>query len=62
MLPKRTARCKSPNWKPITSNRAGRYCRILIGGFNEAPAMFKTEGKYYLLTSGTTGWQPQRLP
>jgi hypothetical protein len=36
----------------------GRYCRILIGGFNEAPAMFKTGGKYYLLTSGTTGWQP----
>lgn len=37
---------------------ARRYSRILIGGFNEAPAMFKREGKYYLLTSGTTGWRP----
>lgn len=37
---------------------AGRYSRILAGGFNEAPAMFKNGGKYYLLTSGTTGWQP----
>jgi beta-xylosidase len=37
---------------------AGRYSRVLIGGYNEAPALFKKDGKYYLFTSGTTGWQP----
>jgi hypothetical protein len=37
---------------------AGRYARILIGKFNEAPAMFKDGGQYFLLTSGTTGWAP----
>jgi beta-xylosidase len=37
---------------------AGHYSRVLVGGFNEAPALFKAEGKYYLFTSGTTGWQP----
>ena len=36
----------------------GRYSRVLIGGFNEAPALFKRKGKYYLLTSGCTGWLP----
>jgi hypothetical protein len=37
---------------------AGRYSRVLIGNYNEAPALFKKGGKYYLFTSGTTGWQP----
>jgi beta-xylosidase len=37
---------------------AGHYGRVLIGGYNEAPALFKKDGKYYLLASGTTGWQP----
>ena len=36
----------------------GRYIRILPGGHNEAPALFKRKGKYYLLTSGCTGWNP----
>ena len=36
----------------------GEYSRILINGANEAPAVFKTGGKYYLMTSGTTGWAP----
>ncbi len=36
----------------------GRYVRVLPGQFNEAPAMFKHDGKYYLITSGTTGWKP----
>lgn len=34
------------------------YYRVLPGGANEAPAIFKLEGKYYLFTSGTTGWSP----
>jgi beta-xylosidase len=37
---------------------AGRYARILPGQFNEAPAMFKKDGRYFLFTSGTTGWAP----
>jgi len=37
---------------------AGRYIRILPGQFNEAPAVFKHAGKYFLITSGTTGWAP----
>jgi len=37
---------------------AGRYIRILPGRFNEAPAMMKHQGTYYLFTSGCTGWTP----
>jgi hypothetical protein len=36
----------------------GRYVRVFPGGFNEAPALFKHRGKYYLITSGCTGWNP----
>jgi hypothetical protein len=36
----------------------GRYMRILPAGHNEAPALFKYKGKYYLLSSGCTGWEP----
>ncbi len=36
----------------------GKWCRLLIGGHNEAPALFKVDGKYYLITSGCTGWAP----
>ena len=27
-------------------------------GQNEAPAIFKKDGRYYLITSGCTGWAP----
>ena len=37
---------------------AGKYVRVFPGGFNEAPAVFKHDGKYYLITSGCTGWAP----
>lgn len=37
---------------------AGKYARVFPGGFNEAPAMFKHAGKYYLITSGCSGWAP----
>lgn len=37
---------------------SGHYIRILIGVMNEAPAMCKRNGKYYLFTSGVTGWAP----
>ncbi len=36
----------------------GRYIRIFPGGHNEAPAIFKHEGRYYMITSGCTGWEP----
>lgn len=37
---------------------SGRYYRALPGKQNEAPALFKKDGKYYLITSGCTGWAP----
>ncbi len=36
----------------------GKYIRIFPGGHNEAPAMVKKDGMYYLITSGCTGWAP----
>jgi len=36
----------------------GKWYRLFPGGHNEAPAMFKVNGKYYLITSGCTGWAP----
>ena len=34
------------------------FSRILEGRRREAPALFKFNGKYYLITSGCTGWSP----
>lgn len=36
----------------------GEYYRVQTGKSNEAPALVKHGGKYYLITSGTTGWAP----
>ncbi|MCG6191207.1 glycoside hydrolase family 43 protein [Maribellus maritimus] len=36
----------------------GKYIRILPTGHNEAPSIFKRNGKYYMITSGCTGWDP----
>ncbi|MDR0533649.1 MAG: glycoside hydrolase family 43 protein [Verrucomicrobiales bacterium] len=36
----------------------GRYVRSLVNGSNEAPAIFKHNRKYYLITSGCTMWSP----
>lgn len=36
----------------------GRYVRAFVGRSMEAPAMFKHDGKYYLMMSGCTGWAP----
>jgi len=36
----------------------GRFARIFIGLSREAPAMVKHNNKYYLLSSGCTGWDP----
>ncbi|KAK7250915.1 hypothetical protein RIF29_33691 [Crotalaria pallida] len=32
--------------------------RVLIGQRREAPALFKHQGTYYMITSGCTGWAP----
>ena len=34
------------------------WSRILIDRNREAPALFKNQGKYYLVTSACTGWSP----
>lgn len=38
----------------------GKYIRLFPGGHNEAPAIFKNGGTYWLITSGCTGWEPNR--
>lgn len=37
---------------------SGEYIRIFPGGHNEAPAIFKKDGTYWMITSGCTGWDP----
>ncbi len=36
----------------------GKYIRVFPGRYHEAPAVFKRDGKYYMITSGCTGWTP----
>lgn len=38
----------------------GIYTRNYINESREAPAVFKRNGKYYLITSGCTGWDPNQ--
>ncbi len=37
---------------------SGKYIRIFPGGHNEAPAIFRKDGTYWMITSGCTGWDP----
>ena len=39
-------------------HHTGRYTRVAPAGHNEAPAIFKHEGTYWMITSGCTGWDP----
>jgi hypothetical protein len=41
---------------PAVQNKT--WARILVGRMREAPAPFKFRGRYYLITSGCTGWAP----
>jgi beta-xylosidase len=41
---------------PIVEGKT--WARILVKQSREAPAPFKYKGKYYLITSGTSGWAP----
>ncbi|QDH81646.1 family 43 glycosylhydrolase [Echinicola soli] len=36
----------------------GKWAVMEPAGHNEAPALFKKDGKYYMITSGCTGWDP----
>ena len=39
-------------------HHTGRYVRLAPAGHNEAPAIFKHDGTYWMITSGCTGWEP----
>lgn len=39
-------------------SHTGRYVRMAAGGQNEAPAVFKKDSTYFMITSGCTGWAP----
>lgn len=40
------------------TKHSGKYLRFIPGGHREAPAIFKRDGKYHMITSGCTGWKP----
>lgn len=40
------------------TSHTGRYTRVAAGDMNEAPAIFKHGGRYWMITSGCTGWDP----
>ncbi len=44
----------TPDYQGFT----GKWNVIAPAGHNEAPALCKKDGKYYLITSGCTGWDP----
>ncbi len=44
----------SPDYLSLSNE----YVRIFPGGNNEAPAILKRDGKYFMITSGLTGWAP----
>jgi Glycosyl hydrolases family 43 len=37
---------------------SNEYVRVFPGETNEAPAIFKKDGKYFMFSSYTTGWKP----
>ncbi len=39
-------------------HHTGRYTRVAPAGHNEAPAIFKHDSTYWMITSGCTGWEP----
>lgn len=40
------------------TGHTGKFARVYAGHQTEAPAIFKHNGIYYLIGSGTTGWAP----
>ena len=39
-------------------SHAGRYIRLFEHRWHEAPALCKRQGRYWMITSGCTGWAP----
>lgn len=39
-------------------SHTGRYVRVFVNRYMEAPTIFKRNGKYYFIGSGCTGWKP----
>jgi hypothetical protein len=39
----------------------GLYCKTMIDQAREAPALFCHDKRYYMLTSGCTGWRPNSM-
>ncbi|MCS3797577.1 family 43 glycosylhydrolase [Niastella sp. OAS944] len=50
----RIARLTNDYLQPTTEDK------LLFSAHREAPALFKYDGKYYLITSGCTGWAPNK--
>ncbi len=42
------------------TEHTGRYWRMAPCGQNEAPAIFKKDDTYWMITSGCTGWEPNK--
>ncbi|TDU83914.1 beta-xylosidase [Kribbella voronezhensis] len=42
--------------RPENAVQGKDFVRTLVCNQREAPAMFKSDGRYYLITSGATGW------
>lgn len=40
------------------TKHTGKYIRIFPGGHNEAPVIFKKDSRYWMITSGCSGWEP----
>ncbi len=40
------------------TGHTGKFSRVYAGRYTEAPALFKRNGVYYMIGSGTTGWAP----
>ncbi|RYY28607.1 MAG: beta-glucanase [Sphingobacteriaceae bacterium] len=40
------------------TSHTGKFTRVYAGHQTEAPAIFKHNGTYYMIGSGTTGWAP----
>jgi len=41
-------------------SHTGTFVKVFPGRYREAPAICKRKGKYYMITSGCTGWSPNQ--
>ena len=43
---------------PDYTGHNGKYVRVFVNRYMEAPAICKHNGKYYMIASGCSGWAP----